>query len=63
MINVEVHGKTIKLSEISDQWGEDTHTFMGRPEMMQWVEQRFSSHSFTGEEEERLEIINAFKQI
>lgn len=63
MINVEVHGKTIILREISDQWGEEAHSFLSRPALMHWVEQRFSKEKFTGEEEERLELIEAFKQV
>lgn len=63
MINVEVHGKTIKLSDITDQWGEQSHTFLSRPEMMKWVEQRFAPGSFEGDEAERLKVIEAFRNI
>lgn len=63
MMNVEVHGKTIILREISDQWGEEAHSFLSRPALMNWVEQRFSEEKFSGEEEERLEIIEAFRQV
>lgn len=63
MINVEVRGKTIILSDITDLWGEQSHTFLSRPEMMQWVEQRFAPSMYTGDEAERLKIIDAFKQI
>lgn len=63
MINVEVRGKTIILSDITDQWGEQSHTFLSRAEMMQWVEQRFSPGTYIGDEAERLKIIDAFKQI
>lgn len=63
MINVEVQGRSIRLSEISDQWGEEVHTYIGRAEMMQWVEQRFSPEAFDGDEAERLQIIEAFEQI
>ncbi len=31
MMTVEVQGRYIVLREISDQWGEETHTFMSRP--------------------------------
>ena len=63
MMNVEVHGKTIILREISDQWGEEAHTFLSRHEMMHWAEQRFSQERYTGSEEERLEILNNLKQV
>lgn len=63
MMNVEIQGKSIILREISDQWGEDAHQFLSRHEMMKWVEQRFTKEHFSGTEEERQEIIEAFKQI
>jgi hypothetical protein len=63
MMTVEVHGKTIILREISDQWGEDTHTFLSRPALMQWADQRFPKDQFAGNEEEWNEIMEAFKQV
>lgn len=63
MLNVEVHGKTIILREISDQWGEEAHEFLSRPAMMHWAEQRFAEDKFDGDEEERAAIIEAFKQV
>lgn len=63
MLTVEVNGKTIILREISDQWGEDTHTFLSRPALMQWVEQRFPQESYEGNQEEWNELMDAFKQV
>jgi hypothetical protein len=63
MINVEVHGKSIILREISDQWGEEAQTFLSRHALMHWVDQRFAKERFNGDEEERLQIIEAFKQV
>ncbi|MFS1511966.1 hypothetical protein VQL36_05955 [Chengkuizengella sp. SCS-71B] len=63
MMNVEVNGRHIILREISDQWGEDTHDFLSRPALMDWVNKRFSSQNFEGSEEERKEIIEKFKEI
>jgi len=63
MLHVEVQGKTIVLREISEQWGEEAHTFLSRPELMNWVENRFSKKKFIGDENERVEIIKAFKQV
>ncbi|NBI28389.1 hypothetical protein [Chengkuizengella marina] len=63
MMNVEVNGRHIILREISDQWGEDTHDFLSRPALMDWVNKRFSPENFKGSEEERKEMIEKFKEI
>lgn len=63
MMTVEVQGRYIVLREISDQWGEETHTFMSRPAMMQWANNRFPKEEYEGQEEEWHRIIEAFKQV
>ncbi|MCR8843408.1 hypothetical protein NQ117_06910 [Paenibacillus sp. SC116] len=63
MLTVEVHGRQLVLREISDQWGEECHTFLGRPEMMQWVSQRFPKEQFAGNEEEWDQLMAAFKEV
>lgn len=63
MINVEVQGTKLIVREISDQWGEESHTFVARPEMMHWVENRFTPERFEGTEEERQSIIAAFREV
>lgn len=63
MINVEINGKNIIVREISDQWGEDTHSFLSRPALMNWVNERFTEGNFDGTPEEREQIIQAFKEI
>ncbi|UJF36393.1 hypothetical protein [Paenibacillus hexagrammi] len=63
MLNVEVQGTKIVLTEISDQWGEECHTFLGRPAMMQWANERFAKERFDGTEEERQAIMDAFDQV
>ncbi|MEK3734286.1 MULTISPECIES: hypothetical protein [Paenibacillus] len=63
MMTVEVQGRYIVLREISDQWGEDTQTFMSRPALMQWVQQRFPKEEFEGREEEWQQIMDRFKQV
>ncbi|MEX2415621.1 MAG: hypothetical protein WD424_05710 [Paenibacillaceae bacterium] len=63
MMTVEVKGRTLTLREISDQWGEECHTFVSRPEMMNWVNQRFTPASYMGKEEEYNQIITAFRDI
>ncbi|MCS7460184.1 hypothetical protein N0M98_08525 [Paenibacillus doosanensis] len=63
MLTVEVNGKTLILREISDQWGEECHTFLSRPAMMHWVEERFPKEQFEGSEEEWTAIIQAFKEV
>ncbi|OZB96751.1 hypothetical protein [Paenibacillus sp. XY044] len=63
MMTVEVQGRYIVLREISDQWGEETHTFMSRPAMMQWVNNRFPKEDYEGNEDEWRQIMNAFKEV
>lgn len=63
MLTVEVQGKTLVVREISDQWGEECHTFLSRPEMMHWAENRFRASELEGGEQERSEILDAFRSI
>lgn len=63
MLNVEINGKQLIVREISDQWGEECHTFLSRPAMMQWAETRFSEEHFKGSEEERKQILQSFRDI
>ena len=63
MMTVEVQGKYIILREISDQWGEESHTFLSRPALMQWAQNRFPKEDYTGREEEWHDVMNAFKQV
>lgn len=63
MLTVEVHGKTLIVREISQEWGEDCHTFLSRPALMHWVENRFPRDRYEGTEEEYNEMMDAFKNI
>lgn len=63
MMTVEVQGKKLILREISDQWGEEAHVFLSRPEMMHWANKRFREDHFEGSAEEREQILAAFKNI
>jgi hypothetical protein len=63
MLTVEVHGKTLIVREISDQWGEECHTFVSRPEMNHWAQNRFRTDDFAGREEEREAILSAFREV
>lgn len=63
MMFVEVDGKSLIVREISDQWGEECHTFLSRPAMVQWATERFSPEQYNGSEEEREAILTMFKQI
>jgi hypothetical protein len=63
MLNVEVQGKTLVVREISDQWGEECHTFVSRQEMIHWASNRFRASELEGGEEEREAIIAAFRSI
>lgn len=63
MLTVEENGKSLILREISDQWGEDCHTFLSRPALMHWAENRFRKSDYAGREQEWEEIMEAFKKI
>lgn len=63
MMTVEVQGKYIVLREISDQWGEESHTFLSRPALMNWANNRFPKEDFIDREDEWNDIMNAFKQV
>lgn len=63
MMTVEVQGKSLILREISEEWGEDCHTFLSRPALLHWAEKRFPKEDFAGREEEWEEIMAAFKEV
>lgn len=63
MMSVEINGKSLILREISEEWGEECHTFLSRPAMMHWAEARFAPDRFKGTEEERLQILETFRQV
>lgn len=63
MMTVEVQGRYIVLREISDQWGEETHTFMSRPALMQWADTRFPKEEYEDNMDEWRSIMAAFKGV
>lgn len=63
MMHVEVQGRYIVLREISEEWGEETHTFLSRPALMEWAKHRFPKEHYNNREEEWLEIMEAFKNV
>ncbi|MEK3881696.1 hypothetical protein [Paenibacillus sp. PL2-23] len=63
MLTVEVQGKTLIVREISDQWGEECHTFVSRPQLMHWAENRFRPEDYVGREEERQSIMDALREV
>ncbi len=63
MMTVEVQGRQLVLREISDQWGEETHHFISRPEMMEWAKNRFDKEKFDGTDEEWQSIMDALKSV
>lgn len=63
MLTVEVQGKTLIVREISDQWGEECHTFVSRPELMHWASNRFRPEQFAGREEELDAIMKALREV
>ena len=63
MLSVEVSGKTLIVREISDQWGEESQTFLSRPALMQWVEHKFLKKDYEGNEQEWEDIMKAFREV
>lgn len=63
MLTVEVNGKSLMVREISDQWGEESQTFLSRPAMMHWVEQRFPKKDYEANFEEWEQIMAAFREV
>ncbi|WP_276356384.1 hypothetical protein [Cohnella caldifontis] len=63
MLTVEVQGKTIVVREISDQWGEETHKFLSRPELMDWANRRFRPEDFPEGEEQYRKVMDTLRSI
>lgn len=63
MLTVEVKGKTLVLREISDQWGEESHEFVSRQEMLHWARNRFRPEDYVGREDELHAIMDAFREV
>ena len=63
MLTVEVQGKTLVVREISDQWGEEAHQFISRPELMNWAEQRFRKEDYVGQEDLYEEIMSNLRNV
>ncbi|MFD2117303.1 hypothetical protein ACFSTH_10405 [Paenibacillus yanchengensis] len=63
MLSIEVQGKTIIAREISDQWGEDCHTFLSRPALHDWANRRFNLSDYAHDEELYHSIMNAIKEV
>lgn len=63
MMTVEVQGRYILLREISDQWGEECHTFLSRPALMHWVKKRFPEKESIGKKDAWHELMRKFKQV
>ncbi len=61
-MNIVVQGSKIVLTEISDQWGEESCTFIGRPALFRWVEQRFPKANYEGKEDEWEVIMQRFHE-
>lgn len=63
MMTVEVQGKYLVLREISEEWGEETHTFLSRPALMDFANRRFPKEEYIDREAEWQEIMDAFKNV
>ena len=63
MLTVEENGKSLIVREISDQWGEECHTFLSRPELMNWVEKRFPKEDSAYSPDEWNELMETFRKI
>ncbi|MCC3375604.1 hypothetical protein [Cohnella sp. REN36] len=63
MLTVEVQGKTLVVRQISDQWGEECHRFLSRPEMMHWAEKHFLPSDFPGGEQQMGEVLSHLRNV
>lgn len=63
MLTVEVQGKTLVVRHLSDQWGEECHRFVSRPELINWAERHFSASDFPGGEEERRQTLEKLRSV
>ena len=63
MLTVEESGKSLIVREISDQWGEECHIFLSRPELMNWAEKRFPEGDPALSSEEREQLMESFRKI
>jgi hypothetical protein len=63
MLTVEVQGKTLVVREISDQWGEECHKFLSRPELMNWAQKRFLPDDFPGGDEEYRQVMESLRTV
>jgi len=62
-MHVEVLGRKIVVRKISTEWGEETFSFTGRSEMMNWAEKYFKKAPVEQTEEEYQNWINTFKEV
>ncbi|MFD2333711.1 hypothetical protein ACFSR7_31005 [Cohnella sp. GCM10020058] len=63
MLTVEVQGKTLVVRQISDQWGEECHKFLSRPEMMHWAERHLVAEDFPGGEQQLAEVMSSLRNV
>ncbi|OEG00014.1 hypothetical protein BHF71_06835 [Vulcanibacillus modesticaldus] len=62
-MNLEIKGRKIIVSKISTDWGEETFTFNGRSELLNWAEKYFEKTPLEQTDEEYDRWIRLFKSI
>lgn len=58
-MNILIHGKRIVVSEISLTYGEETHDFMSKGEVLAWARKRFANEA----KEEYERVMSIFSKI
>lgn len=63
MMFVEEIGRRLIVTEISTQWGEETHEFMSRGELERWAVKRFNEIDFQNRKEEAQLYLERIREI
>lgn len=63
MLTIEVQGRNIVVRELSTEWGEDCRVFLGRPELLDWANKRFSPDDFAGDQAEYERVMQAIAAV
>lgn len=63
MLVIEVQGRNLVARELSTEWGEESRTFLTRPELVEWAEKRFSPDDFGGDRDEYERVMQAIRDV
>lgn len=63
MLTIEVQGRSIVARDISTEWGEESHVFLSRHELVEWAGKRFAPDDFGGDTEEYERVMQAIREV